>query len=181
MTVSAFGLDVLSRVRGRTWHWRHGMEQTAQAKPTRVADDLLEWGAPREGVYEILLKRGVFKSLAGMRDLFKVSDRLKGKVRDANKEIYNLRQLAKYHRAEATKERLSALVSRVEWEADVKERGSHWNRFHQTVARRHYMRGYLKGLEEARAEVRAITHSPRWRAPDNDSQASKWLDSLEAA
>ncbi len=39
-----------------------------------------------------------------------------------------------------------------------------------------YLRGYLRAYEECRAEVRAICHSPRWRAPDNDPTARRWLE-----
>lgn len=42
-----------------------------------------------------------------------------------------------------------------------------------------YLRGYLKGIEECRAEVRAICHSDRWRAPDNDKEAQAFLRRLE--
>lgn len=36
-------------------------------------------------------------------------------------------------------------------------------------------KGYLKALEECRAEVRELCHSERWQVPDNDSAAREWL------
>lgn len=41
-----------------------------------------------------------------------------------------------------------------------------------------FLRGYLKAYEEARAEVRALCHSSRFRAPDFDREAQKFLFSL---
>ena len=41
-----------------------------------------------------------------------------------------------------------------------------------------YQRGYRKAVEECRAEVRAMCHSDRWRAPDFDGKAWHWLRSL---
>ena len=39
-----------------------------------------------------------------------------------------------------------------------------------------YERGYRKGIEECRAEVRALCHSERWQAPDHDRHAIRWLE-----
>ena len=41
-----------------------------------------------------------------------------------------------------------------------------------------YYRGYLRAYEEARAEVRALCHSERFRAPDFDSGAQRFLAEL---
>lgn len=41
--------------------------------------------------------------------------------------------------------------------------------------RLYYLRGYLRALEECREEIRRMCHSPRWRAPDNDPAAARWL------
>lgn len=43
-----------------------------------------------------------------------------------------------------------------------------------------WLRGYRKGIEECRAEVRAICHGPRWEAPDFDQEAGRWLASLDS-
>lgn len=40
-----------------------------------------------------------------------------------------------------------------------------------------YWRGYRKGVEECRKEVRELCHSDRWQAPDFDREAQKFLDS----
>lgn len=42
-----------------------------------------------------------------------------------------------------------------------------------------YLRGYLKGYEEARADVRALCHSERFRVQDNDSAAQRFLQQLD--
>lgn len=36
-------------------------------------------------------------------------------------------------------------------------------------------RGRLKALQECRAQVRELCHSDRWRAPDFDGPAARWL------
>jgi hypothetical protein len=41
-----------------------------------------------------------------------------------------------------------------------------------------YLRGYLKAYEECRAEIRALCHSARWRAPDYDREAAAFLSSI---
>jgi len=38
-----------------------------------------------------------------------------------------------------------------------------------------YWRGYRKALEECRAEIRELCHSPRWQIQDNDPIAARWL------
>ena len=38
-----------------------------------------------------------------------------------------------------------------------------------------YWRGYRRALEECRAEVRALCHSPRWTCQNNDQRAKAWL------
>lgn len=40
------------------------------------------------------------------------------------------------------------------------------------------LRGQLKMLEQHRAQVRALCHSPRFRAPDNDRGAQRYLNKL---
>jgi hypothetical protein len=42
-----------------------------------------------------------------------------------------------------------------------------------------WLRGYLKALELCRKDVREICHSDRWRAPDNDDKAFRFLTQLE--
>lgn len=41
-----------------------------------------------------------------------------------------------------------------------------------------YQRGYLKAYEECRSEVRALCHSERFRAPDFDRSAQRFLELL---
>ncbi|MFH1625605.1 MAG: hypothetical protein ABID54_10710 [Pseudomonadota bacterium] len=40
-----------------------------------------------------------------------------------------------------------------------------------------YLRGYLKALERQRGQIRALCHSPRVQAPDNDRKAKEYLRS----
>lgn len=42
-----------------------------------------------------------------------------------------------------------------------------------------WQRGYLKAYEECRAEVRALCHSERFRAPDFDRRAQEFLEELK--
>ncbi len=39
-----------------------------------------------------------------------------------------------------------------------------------------YLRGYLKAKNEDRQAIRALCHSPRWQAPDNDKEARMWME-----
>jgi hypothetical protein len=160
-------------------HNRRILDQQPQNKPSQIVRDLADVGVNPIVSYEILLRRGVFKWFAARRDIIKLKDRLKGKIRDANKEIANLKALAKFHQQERLRLQRAAASDGVTIEGRTEAWASHINKFHQVVARRHYMRGYLKGLEEARAEIRAIAHSPRWRAQDNDAAAAKWLELYE--
>ena len=43
---------------------------------------------------------------------------------------------------------------------------------------RAFYKGYQKAYEECRAEVRALCHSERWRAPDFDKKANAWLSKI---
>jgi len=47
------------------------------------------------------------------------------------------------------------------------------NKYHHA-----WLKGYLKGYEECRAEIRAMCHSERWRCPDNDQHARDFLDRI---
>lgn len=42
-----------------------------------------------------------------------------------------------------------------------------------------YWRGYRKGVEQCRKELRAICHGPRWEAPDFDTKAQEWLQTRD--
>ncbi len=43
-----------------------------------------------------------------------------------------------------------------------------------------WLAGYTAALQEARAALRGLCHSERWRAPDNDRAAQKFLADLAA-
>jgi Leu/Phe-tRNA-protein transferase len=55
------------------------------------------------------------------------------------------------------------------WKKEFK-RTKEWRRYY-------FVKGYQAALEQCRAEVRALCHSQRWRAPDNDRKAQEWLES----
>lgn len=40
----------------------------------------------------------------------------------------------------------------------------------------YYYRGYLKGYEDARKEVRALCHSSRWQASDKDEKSLLYME-----
>jgi len=109
-----------------------------QNKPSYIADDL-EPFVDRDIVYEILLRRGVFKWLAARRDIIKLKDELKARVIAT---ISMIRVAKRYHDRDEL----------------------------------FYLRGYLKALEDCRAEIRVICHSERWRAPDFDRRAQEYLN-----
>jgi len=114
-----------------------------QNKPSYVANDLaIDFGVPPKETYKILLKRGVFKWLAVRRDLIKLKNVWKERIKQIQKE-------------------------RIE----AKKQGNH---FHNAK-----LKGYLLAYEQARKEVRALCHSERWRAPDFDKAANKFLLNME--
>lgn len=60
------------------------------------------------------------------------------------------------------------------WKERLKTADAEWREArHQ---RRAYLKGYRAALRECRAEVRGLCHSQRWRAPDFDREANRWLD-----
>lgn len=128
---------------------KHNIWQMRQNRPSLVVEDLEQY-APKEVVYESLLKRGVFKWMACRRDIIKTKNKLRAAVNFANEMIHCYRMLPlkdndpKFERVKAGK-----------------------------IA---YWRGYLKGVQFAYMCIRAICHSERWRAPDNDKKAMKWLE-----
>jgi len=101
-----------------------------QNKPTLIVKDIINKypNIDENFIYEVLLKRGVFKWLSVRRDLIKYKDILKDKIRNLNRKKNN------------------------------KEKG------------------YLKGLEECRKNIRAMCHSDRWVAPDFDKKANLFLN-----
>ena len=106
-----------------------------QNKPTLIVRDLAPF-VDQDFVYEVLLRRGVFKWLSARRKIIKLKNTWKA--------------------------RITASI------AEQKET-KNWKR-------REWLRGYRKGLEECRAEVREVCHATRWEAPDFDKQANEWLE-----
>jgi len=102
----------------------------AQNKPSLVVKDITEKypEIDPDFIYEVLLRRGIFKWLAVRRDLIKLKDKWKGEITELNRK-----------------------KSQTE-------------------------KGYYKGLLKCRKEIRMLCHSDRWRAPDFDSKAIKFLE-----
>lgn len=118
-----------------------------QNKPSLIARDLNQlFNVPVKAALQILLARGVFKWLAVRRDLIKLKNDWRDKIVELNKEVVKLRK------------EINA--------------SSHPAKQYQYG----YMKGYKKALEDARADVRTLCHSERWRAPDFDVKA---LDIIE--
>jgi len=101
----------------------------AQNKPTLIVKDITEKypNVDPDFIYEVLLKRGVFKWLAVRRDLIRLKDVWKKQVTDLNRK--------------KTKEE----------------------------------KGFYKALIACRKQVRDLCHSERFRAPDFDRYANKFL------
>lgn len=57
-----------------------------QNKPSQVVDDVmgLRWGTTRDQIYKILLQRGIFKWLAVRRDLIRLKNAWKDRLKDAD-------------------------------------------------------------------------------------------------
>lgn len=120
--------------RANIWNWK-------QNKPTQVVRDLEPYVEPWK-VYEILLQRGVFKWLAVRRDIIRLKNEWKERLKMADIEFKEAKEDdAPYHTA--------------------------------------YMKGYRQALWECRQEVRALCHSQRWQAPDNDREAQRWLEDYQ--
>jgi hypothetical protein len=60
-----------------------------------------------------------------------------------------------------------------EWKRRAKDAAA--SRQEATGAQVNYWKGYIAALNECRAEVRALCHSPRVQVPDHDSRARRWL------
>ena len=105
------------------WNYR-------QNKPTLIVKDIIEKypNVDSEFVYEVLLKRGVFKWFSVRRDLIKLKNFWRDEIKKLNKK--------------------------------------------KTAEEK----GYYKALLSCRSQIRKLCHSERFRAPDFDSQAQKFLD-----
>ena len=102
----------------------------AQNKPTLVVKDLKELypDIDENVVYEVLLRRGVFKWLAVRREIIKL------------KNIWRS-QITQLNRRKTQQEK-----------------------------------GFLKALEMCRGQARKLCHSARWKSPDFDRRAKRWLE-----
>jgi len=100
-----------------------------QNKPTLIVRDILKitTDISKNQIYEILLRRGVFKWFSVRRELIRLKM--------------------------SWKKEISALNHR----------------------KSDYEKGYAKAMDKCRGEVRALCHSERWVAPDNDEKAIEYL------
>lgn len=120
-----------------------------QNRPTLVARDFFDlFGIPFTATYRILLARGVLKWLSVRRDLIKTKDAWRARINTTLSTIRTLKT-AKVGADERSRHRL--------------ERELAWQR------------GYLAALNECRQDVRRLCHSDRWRAPDFDREATRFL------
>lgn len=123
----------------------------AQNRPTLIARDLKErFDVPVDATYGVLLARGVFKWFSVRRDLIRLKNTWKGRERMALALISKCKDRLRSGEAERTTSR--DLI---------------------------WARGYLAAIQECRREVRALCHSERWQAPDNDEAAQRWLKRQE--
>ena len=101
----------------------------AQNKPSLIVKDITEkyGNVDPDFIYEVLLRRGVFKWLAVRRDLIRLKNVWRDEVTRLNRKKTNTEK------------------------------------------------GYLRAIERCRAEVRALCHSDRFRAPDFDKKANEYL------
>ena len=131
----------------------HSIWQEKQNKPTLVVNDLsscLQSGISDDVIYGSLLRRGIFKWMACRRDIIKTKIQLRHAVTFSNEMIHAYRSLP--------------VLSQTEKFDMIR------------AAKINYWRGYLKGVQFAYMCLVAICHSDRWRAPDNDTKAIKWLE-----
>lgn len=155
------------------------IEREKQNKVSHVVDDLEAWGIPRDVSYGILLKRGIFKWLAGRRDIIKLKDDMKEVVKMAQSEIAKLKieRVARRAMVDAISTAIgSGKLHGPGAEEARKQVQFNRRRLSKMAARRHYLKGYLQAIEDSRAALRTIAHSPRWRVQDNDSRAQQWLE-----
>jgi len=119
--------------------------QFKQNKPTLIVRDIQQLypQIPENFLYSILLSRGVFKWLSVRRELIKLKDTWKEKVKNILSEIVIHKKKDKLYYS--------------------------------------YLKGYLKGYEECRKEVRQLCHLDRLQAPDFDKKANEYLRNLKEA
>ena len=117
----------------------------------------------KEALYEILLKRGVFKWLAVRRDLITYKNTLKREIFQFNHEVEN-----------------GSLPRRIKVKGGCKFRLSFGKFLMEPlwIDNPEYLerKGRIKALIEVRKEIRKMCHSHRWRVQENDREASLWMD-----
>jgi len=64
-----------------------------------------------------------------------------------------------------------------QWRAELTQLYIAASREPRGSARRREIVARIRALEECRAAVRGLCHSPRWSAPDNDREALRFLES----
>lgn len=161
---AAMAVAAASVVAGAAGIFRSRMDansiwQVAQNRPSQVVDDLAAY-VNADVVYETLLKRGIFKWLAVRRTLITTKNIWRDRV---TRSIERQRKLMEDQHA------LRSSTSRFDQKLRAK-----------MLRQAAEERGYRRGIEQCRAEVRAMCHSARWQAPDNDRAAQKWLAKREA-
>jgi hypothetical protein len=105
-------------------------------------------------LYEMLLKRGIFKWLAVRRDLIKLKNAWKTEITARQTEIASNKIVIRLCKGTAPAR--------------------------HAAFRNQYHRGYMAAMTRCRQEVRALCHSDRWQVQDNDRDAQRWLEEREA-
>lgn len=90
----------------------------AQNKPSLIVDDIVKKYpmVEREFVYEVLLKRGVFKWLSVRRDLIKLKNKWKDEIRELNRKK-NQRDKGYYHSLLSCRKAIRKLCHSDRWRA----------------------------------------------------------------
>jgi hypothetical protein len=134
---------------------RATIDHEAQNRPSLIVADLAPY-APADVVYETLLRRGVFKWMAVRIFVIFLKNEWKERITQSIARQRDLRTQA---------HALRGMESRLMRRKRTK-----------LLRKANEERGYRRGLEQCRAEVRGLCHGPRWQAPINDRAALRWLD-----
>lgn len=127
-----------------------------QNRATYVVDDIMEkvktkgYDITREDLYEILLKRGIFKWLKVRKYIINFKEILKKAVTDLT--LYNIDNKSYF------KSKLSTMSPTEKY----------W-----------YTRGKIEAYIGCRKNLRLFCHSTRWTAANDDKKAAEFLRSLE--
>jgi len=130
---------------------KQALDNERQNKVTYVVKDICDRypEVDPDFVYDVLLRRGVFKWLAVRRDLIKLKLEWQGQVRTIQLALRAFKLMDRMKEEHATNFKERRLM--------------------------HKLRGRLSRLEECRKQLKDLCHSSRRQAPDHDFEAQRWL------